>query len=74
MTRITTSTFYAESRERLTVITSDAALLAAFDLQAEYDLAGDSTSDDRERIQRWDTAMGDFLAEVMRFRLSLDSA
>ena len=72
MTRITTSTFYAEARDRLTTITSDEALLTAFDLQAEYDLAGDSESDDPRLVERWDTAMGDFLAEIMRFRMSLD--
>ena len=72
MTRITTREFYAASRERLTVITSDEALLAAFDLQAEYDLAGHRQSDDRELVERWDTALGDFLAEMMRWHISLD--
>ena len=72
MTKITTREFYAASRERLASLTSDEALLAAFDLQAEYDLAGDSHSDDRKLVQRWDTAMGDFLGEMMHFRLSLD--
>ena len=72
MTGTITSTFYAEARDRLTAITSDEALLAAFDLQAEYDLAGDSRSDDPKLRERWDTAMDDFLAAIMRFRLSLD--
>ncbi len=72
MTRITTREFYAASRERLASVTSDEALLAAFDLQAEYDLAGDSQSEDRERVARWDAALGDFLGEMVRLRLSLD--
>ncbi len=72
MTTTTTRAYYAESRERLVAITSDEALLAAFDLQAKYDLAGDSQSEDRERVARWDAALGDFLGEMVRLRLSLD--
>ena len=72
MTKITTRAYYAAARERLTTITSDEALLAAFKRQAESDLDGDSESEDQARLDRWNEAMGDFLAEMMRFRLSLD--
>lgn len=58
------ATFYAAARERLAGVTDDAAGLTAFDQLAERAAEGD---DDRT-----DAALGSFLRETRRLKLSLD--
>ena len=63
--------FYPDSRMRLEAITNDAAMLASFDAMVESADAGDGDVPDNDpRGERWNAAMGDFLADIARLNIS----
>jgi len=64
---------YAAARKRLQAATADAAALASFDCMVESVAAGDGDVPDNDpRGERWNEAMGGFLANAERLNIGLD--